>query len=114
MNSEDKLHEMYVKYCINQPLSEHIVKNYKDYFEKIRLQLNHKLTVFDTIANLTLYIILYTYINFSVQIHDLLMQPVQRIVKYKLLLKAILKYTELGELVDEILELHHAILIVEV
>ena len=68
---ERKLH-MYVVYCQNKPVSEFIVSEHIDnYFEEIRLQLGHKLTL-----------------------ADLLIKPVQRIMKYQLLLKDIYKYTE--------------------
>ncbi|KAL1020906.1 hypothetical protein UPYG_G00006220 [Umbra pygmaea] len=66
---ERRLH-MYVVYCQNKPKSEHIVSEYIDtYFEELRLQLGHRL-----------------------QLNDLLIKPVQRIMKYQLLLKDFLKY----------------------
>lgn len=76
---ERKLH-MYVVYCKNKPVSEYIVSEYLEtYFEELRIKLKHKL-----------------------QICDLLIKPVQRIMKYQLLLKDILKYTERAGLTDEI------------
>uniref|UniRef100_A0A8C7Z707 Rho guanine nucleotide exchange factor 25 n=1 Tax=Oryzias sinensis TaxID=183150 RepID=A0A8C7Z707_9TELE len=66
---ERRLH-MYVVYCQNKPKSEHIVSEYiETYFEEIRHQLGHRL-----------------------QLNDLLIKPVQRIMKYQLLLKDFLKY----------------------
>ncbi|XP_015226017.1 PREDICTED: rho guanine nucleotide exchange factor 25 isoform X1 [Cyprinodon variegatus] len=66
---ERRLH-MYVVYCQNKPRSEHIVSEYiETYFEDIRQQLGHRL-----------------------QLNDLLIKPVQRIMKYQLLLKDFLKY----------------------
>ncbi|XP_071990962.1 rho guanine nucleotide exchange factor 25 isoform X2 [Engystomops pustulosus] len=66
---ERRLH-MYVVYCQNKPKSEHIVSEYIDtYFEELRQQLSHRL-----------------------QLNDLLIKPVQRIMKYQLLLKDFLKY----------------------
>uniref|UniRef100_A0A1Y1LT27 Uncharacterized protein n=2 Tax=Photinus pyralis TaxID=7054 RepID=A0A1Y1LT27_PHOPY len=66
-----KLH-MYVVYCKNKPVSEYIVSEYLEtYFEELRIKLGHKL-----------------------QLCDLLIKPVQRIMKYQLLLKDILKHTE--------------------
>ncbi|GIY07734.1 triple functional domain protein [Caerostris extrusa] len=63
---------MYVVYCQNKPKSEYIVSEYIDtFFEDARQKLGHKL-----------------------QLPDLLIKPVQRIMKYQLLLKDILKYTE--------------------
>ncbi|XP_074538370.1 rho guanine nucleotide exchange factor 25 isoform X2 [Halichoeres trimaculatus] len=66
---ERRLH-MYVVYCQNKPKSEHIVSEYiETYFEELRHQLGHRL-----------------------QLNDLLIKPVQRIMKYQLLLKDFLKY----------------------
>lgn len=66
---ERRLH-MYVVYCQNKPKSEHIVSEYIDtYFEDLRQQLGQRL-----------------------QLNDLLIKPVQRIMKYQLLLKDFLKY----------------------
>ncbi|KAL4655529.1 rho guanine nucleotide exchange factor 25 isoform X1 [Arapaima gigas] len=66
---ERRLH-MYVIYCQNKPKSEHIVSDYiETYFEELRQQLGHRL-----------------------QLNDLLIKPVQRIMKYQLLLKDFLKY----------------------
>ncbi|CAL8335673.1 unnamed protein product [Lota lota] len=66
---ERRLH-MYVVYCQNKPKSEHIVSEYiETYFEDLRLLLGHRL-----------------------QLNDLLIKPVQRIMKYQLLLKDLLKY----------------------
>ena len=55
---------MYVKYCENKPKSEYLVAEYFEYFEELRLRMGHKL-----------------------QLPDLLIKPVQRIMKYQLLLK---------------------------
>lgn len=41
---ERKLH-MYVIYCQNKPVSEHIVAEHLGYFEEIRQKLKHKLVV---------------------------------------------------------------------
>ncbi|XP_073708318.1 rho guanine nucleotide exchange factor 25 [Garra rufa] len=61
---------MYVVYCQNKPKSEHIVSEYiETYFEELRQHLGHRL-----------------------QLNDLLIKPVQRIMKYQLLLKDFLKY----------------------
>ncbi|XP_069010863.1 rho guanine nucleotide exchange factor 25 isoform X1 [Embiotoca jacksoni] len=66
---ERRLH-MYVVYCQNKPKSEHLVSEYiETYFEDLRIQLGHRL-----------------------QLNDLLIKPVQRIMKYQLLLKDFLKY----------------------
>ncbi|XP_036388697.1 rho guanine nucleotide exchange factor 25 isoform X2 [Megalops cyprinoides] len=67
---ERRLH-MYVVYCQNKPKSEHIVSEYiETYFEELKQQLGHRL-----------------------QLNDLLIKPVQRIMKYQLLLKDFLKYS---------------------
>jgi triple functional domain protein len=61
---ERRLH-MYVVYCQNKPKSELIVSEYIDtYFEDLKQRLGQRL-----------------------QITDLLIKPVQRIMKYQLLLK---------------------------
>ncbi|XP_078390823.1 rho guanine nucleotide exchange factor 25-like isoform X3 [Cetorhinus maximus] len=72
---ERRLH-MYVVYCQNKPKSEHIVSEYIDtYFEELKQQLGHRL-----------------------QLNDLLIKPVQRIMKYQLLLKDFLKYSKKAQL----------------
>uniref|UniRef100_A0AAR2LL39 non-specific serine/threonine protein kinase n=1 Tax=Pygocentrus nattereri TaxID=42514 RepID=A0AAR2LL39_PYGNA len=64
IKQERRLH-MYIVYCQNKPKSEHIVSEYIDtYFEDLKQRLGHRL-----------------------QITDLLIKPVQRIMKYQLLLK---------------------------
>ncbi|KAM8862717.1 rho guanine nucleotide exchange factor 25 isoform 3-T3 [Spinachia spinachia] len=77
---ERRLH-MYVVYCQNKPKSEHIVSEYiETYFEELRQQLGHRL-----------------------QLNDLLIKPVQRIMKYQLLLKDFLKYyTKAGMDIEEL------------
>uniref|UniRef100_A0A672T5H2 non-specific serine/threonine protein kinase n=1 Tax=Sinocyclocheilus grahami TaxID=75366 RepID=A0A672T5H2_SINGR len=68
---ERRLH-MYIVYCQNKPKSEHIVSEYIDtYFEDLKQHLGHRL-----------------------QITDLLIKPVQRIMKYQLLLKEFLKFSK--------------------
>ncbi|XP_029657628.1 kalirin isoform X4 [Octopus sinensis] len=63
---------MYVKYCENKPKSDFLVAEYIDsFFEDIRQKLGHRL-----------------------QLQDLLIKPVQRIMKYQLLLKDILTHTQ--------------------
>ncbi|XP_077209455.1 triple functional domain protein isoform X2 [Paroedura picta] len=72
---ERRLH-MYIVYCQNKPKSEHIVSEYIDtFFEDLRQRLGHRL-----------------------QLTDLLMKPVQRIMKYPLLLKDFLKYSKKANL----------------
>uniref|UniRef100_A0A8C6UIK2 Rho guanine nucleotide exchange factor (GEF) 25b n=1 Tax=Neogobius melanostomus TaxID=47308 RepID=A0A8C6UIK2_9GOBI len=63
---ERRLH-MYVVYCQNKPKSEYVVSEFIETF--LRQQLGHRL-----------------------QLNDLLIKPVQRIMKYQLLLKDFLKY----------------------
>lgn len=62
---------MYVKYCENKPKSEFIVSEYDTYFEDLRLKLNQKLNI-----------------------QDLLIKPIQRIMKYQLMLKEIRKFMD--------------------
>uniref|UniRef100_A0A4W6FNL1 Trio Rho guanine nucleotide exchange factor a n=1 Tax=Lates calcarifer TaxID=8187 RepID=A0A4W6FNL1_LATCA len=76
---------MYVVYCQNKPKSEHIVSEYMDtYFEDLKQRLGHRL-----------------------QITDLLIKPVQRIMKYQLLLKDFLKHSKKAGL--ESMELEKAV-----
>lgn len=83
---------MYVVYCQNKPKSEYIVSEYLDtFFEEARQKLGHKL-----------------------QLPDLLIKPVQRIMKYQLLLKDILKYTEKAGLEEEAQNLRKAVHIMHV
>uniref|UniRef100_A0A8C1MAY1 non-specific serine/threonine protein kinase n=1 Tax=Cyprinus carpio TaxID=7962 RepID=A0A8C1MAY1_CYPCA len=71
IRQERRLH-MYIVYCQNKPKSEHIVSEYIDtYFEDLKQRLGHRL-----------------------QITDLLIKPVQRIMKYQLLLKDFLKISK--------------------
>lgn len=88
---ERKLH-MYVVYCQNKPVSEFIVSEHLDtYFEEIRQKLGHKL-----------------------QLCDLLIKPVQRIMKYQLLLKDLHKYTERAGLKSEAESLKDALHVMHV
>ncbi|KAL8182721.1 UNVERIFIED_CONTAM: hypothetical protein K2H54_062409 [Gekko kuhli] len=67
---------MYIVYCQNKPKSEHIVSEYIDtFFEDLKQRLGHRL-----------------------QLTDLLIKPVQRIMKYQLLLKDFLKYSKKANL----------------
>ncbi|KAK7915713.1 hypothetical protein WMY93_011474 [Mugilogobius chulae] len=77
---ERRLH-MYVVYCQNKPKSEYIVSEFIDtFFEDLRQQLGHRL-----------------------QLNDLLIKPVQRIMKYQLLLKDFLKhYSKAGRDVEQL------------
>ncbi|XP_078124448.1 triple functional domain protein isoform X1 [Sander vitreus] len=76
---------MYVVYCQNKPKSEHIVSEYiNTYFEDLKQRLGHRL-----------------------QITDLLIKPVQRIMKYQLLLKDFLKHSKKAGL--ESMELEKAV-----
>uniref|UniRef100_A0A1A8QPB2 Trio Rho guanine nucleotide exchange factor n=1 Tax=Nothobranchius pienaari TaxID=704102 RepID=A0A1A8QPB2_9TELE len=71
LRQEQRLN-MYVVYCQNKPKSELIVAEYIDtYFEELKQQLGQRL-----------------------QITDLLIKPVQRIMKYQLLLKDFLKHSK--------------------
>lgn len=83
---------MYIVYCQNKSKSEYLVSEYIDtYFEEVRQLLKHKL-----------------------QLPDLLIKPVQRIMKYQLLLKDILKYTEKAKLEKETEDLRKAVHVMHV
>ncbi|CAB1334216.1 unnamed protein product [Coregonus sp. 'balchen'] len=70
LEDPDRLAPLFVKQ--NKPKSEHIVSEYIDtYFEELKQHLGHRL-----------------------QITDLLIKPVQRIMKYQLLLKDLLKFSK--------------------
>ncbi|KAK4310789.1 hypothetical protein Pmani_017672 [Petrolisthes manimaculis] len=75
--SEKRL-QIYVKYCQNKPTSEFIVSEHSAFFEELRQKLGHKL-----------------------QLPDLLIKPVQRLMKYQLLLRDIHKHTERAGLTRE-------------
>ncbi|KAK6060191.1 hypothetical protein COOONC_02155 [Cooperia oncophora] len=64
---------MYVRYCQNKPKSDYLVsqEDFEQFFAETKAKLGHK-----------------------VALSDLLIKPVQRIMKYQLLLKDILKFTE--------------------
>ncbi|XP_074605123.1 uncharacterized protein LOC141858316 [Brevipalpus obovatus] len=83
---------MYVVYCQNKSKSEYIVSEYLDtYFEDVRQKLGHKL-----------------------QLPDLLIKPIQRIMKYQLLLNDILKHTEKAGLTEELDNLRRAVHIMHI
>ncbi|XP_066961005.1 kalirin isoform X3 [Macrobrachium rosenbergii] len=83
--SEKRL-QIYVKYCQNKPTSEYIVSEHLNYFEELRQKCGHKL-----------------------QLPDLLIKPVQRMMKYQLLLRDILKHTERAGLTQEVEPLKRAL-----
>ncbi|XP_058808184.1 triple functional domain protein-like isoform X3 [Phymastichus coffea] len=87
---ERKLH-MYVVYCQNKPVSEYIVSEHIDTFEELRQKLGHRL-----------------------QLCDLLIKPVQRIMKYQLLLKEALRLTERTQRQSEIEGLRAAVHVMRV
>lgn len=89
--SERKLY-MYVTYCQNKPKSEYIVsEQLSTYFEDLRKSLDHKY-----------------------QISELLAKPVQRIMKYQLLLKDVLRFTEQANLEEEAQLLRKAVHIMHI
>lgn len=61
---------MYVIYCTNKPKSELLVQEFDAFFDEMRTRFKHRL-----------------------KLADLLIKPVQRMMKYQLLLKDFLKYT---------------------
>ncbi|KAM3722370.1 Triple functional domain protein [Dirofilaria immitis] len=70
---ERRLHTYYVKYCQNKPKSDFLMAqdDFEQFFAETKQKLGHKIALC-----------------------DLLIKPVQRIMKYQLLMKDILKYTE--------------------
>lgn len=124
--SQPKL-RMYVIYCQNKPISEHIVAEHLGYFEEIRAKLKHKLVVsirhgfgiyffsrlFDHF-NSTYSISFAAHTHTHTQLCDLLIKPIQRIMKYELLLRDIYKHTERAGLVQELPNLQDAIYVMKV
>ncbi len=82
------MHTYYVKYCQNKPKSDYLVgqDHFQQFFAETKIQLGHKVSYNIMID--------YLYILIQVALCDLLIKPVQRIMKYQLLLKDIVKYTE--------------------
>ncbi|XP_016956584.1 rho guanine nucleotide exchange factor 25 isoform X3 [Drosophila biarmipes] len=70
---------LYYTYCSNKPLSEYIVSAHYQYFDCIRKKLRHRL-----------------------DLSNLIIKPVQRITKYELLIKEIIKATEAAGLHKEV------------
>ncbi|MFH4975399.1 hypothetical protein AB6A40_002108 [Gnathostoma spinigerum] len=89
---ERRLHTYYVKYCQNKPKSDYLVaqEQFEQFFAETKLKLGHK-----------------------VALCDLLIKPVQRIMKYQLLLKDIVKYTERAgdrlDVVQKALQIMHVV-----
>lgn len=97
---ERRLH-MYIVYCQNKPKSEHIVSEYIDTYFEVRLFLH----LHQAYRMFSLYVVLSRWFQYRdhnvcifhqdlkqrlghrLQITDLLIKPVQRIMKYQLLLK---------------------------
>ncbi|CAJ0568164.1 unnamed protein product, partial [Mesorhabditis spiculigera] len=88
---ERRLENLYVKYCQNKPKSDYLVaqEQFEQFFAETKLKLGHK-----------------------VALCDLLIKPVQRIMKYQLLLKDILKFTERAA--DDTKELKKALQVMHV
>ncbi|EYC34328.1 hypothetical protein Y032_0001g360 [Ancylostoma ceylanicum] len=78
-----RLETMYVRYCQNKPKSDYLVSqdDFEQFFAETKAKLGHK-----------------------VALSDLLIKPVQRIMKYQLLLKDILKFTERAKEKTDILK----------
>ncbi|XP_022225025.2 rho guanine nucleotide exchange factor 25 isoform X3 [Drosophila obscura] len=76
---------LYYTYCSNKPLSEYIVSAHYQYFDCIRQKLGHRL-----------------------DLSNLIIKPVQRITKYELLIKEIIKATEAAGLYKEVPMLQEA------
>lgn len=106
---------MYVIYCQNKPVSEHIVAEHLAYFEDVRLKLKHKLVVgVETFLDKFTHTTDEVTQKFRFQLCDLLIKPVQRIMKYELLLRDYLKHTERAGLVNEIPNIQEAINVMKV
>lgn len=104
---------MYIVYCQNKPVSEHIVAEHISYFEEIRNKLKHKLVVSLLMVFRRIFDIVFIGTKLF-QINDLLIKPVQRLMKYELILKDILKHTDRAGLLDECKSLQDAINVLNV
>jgi len=93
---ERKLH-MYVVYCQNKPVSEFIVSEKENYFE-VRTYPSFVLRILILDFDLQE---LRQKLGHKLQLADLLIKPVQRIMKYQLMLKDILKYSERANVTEE-------------
>lgn len=105
---------MYVIYCQNKPVSEHIVAEHLGYFEEVRNKLKHKLVVSIGVVCATKLDGRFSSLCGTFQLCDLLIKPVQRIMKYELLLRDYLKHTERAGLVNEIPNIQEAINVMKV
>ncbi|KAM8710186.1 hypothetical protein ACLKA7_016907 [Drosophila subpalustris] len=83
-NSTNKF-TMYYYFCSNKPLSEFIVNEHQQYFDQIRQKLGHRL-----------------------DLSTLIIKPVQRIAKYGLLIKQLLRETNRAGLHNEVPSLMEA------
>lgn len=109
----DRKLRMYVVYCKNKPISEHIVSEHYSYFEEIRIKLKQRLVVRG--GSLSHLLVFLTFLSiFFYQLSDLLIKPVQRILRYGLMLKPILKQSEKAGLIQEVIGLTDAIAVLDV
>ncbi|VBB31633.1 unnamed protein product, partial [Acanthocheilonema viteae] len=89
---ERRLHTYYVKYCQNKPKSDFLMAqdDFEQFFAETKQKLGHKIALC-----------------------DLLIKPVQRIMKYQLLMKDILKYTERAgdrtDILEKALQVMHVV-----
>lgn len=104
---------MYVVYCQNKPKSEHIVSEYLDTF----FEVCHHFFVFVQVTDERLGFFgqeLRQKLGHKLQLPDLLIKPVQRIMKYQLLLRDLLKCTEKAGLDKEAEDLKKAVHIMHI
>lgn len=91
---------MYVVYCQNKPVSEFIVSEKENYFEVSHPNLDP--LAFQLLTALVSGLQeLRQKLGHKLQLADLLIKPVQRIMKYQLMLKDILKYSERANVTDD-------------
>ncbi|XP_023308585.2 rho guanine nucleotide exchange factor 25-like [Lucilia cuprina] len=89
IENEHQFH-MYAKYINNKPISEYIIKNNIQYFDKVKTLLNHKLTI-----------------------ESYMIEPMQRVVRYKILLTEILKHLKKNKMEEDLDSLHEALTVIE-
>lgn len=101
------------------------MQEHMSYFDELRLKLKYKLCVSNAVSNvliqfnvescfLLINCFLTKFHSFCFQLGDMLIKPVQRIMKYELLLKDILKHTQRAGLTEEIPGLKDAMHIMRV
>ena len=106
---------MYVVYCQNKPRSEYIVSEYIDtYFEVSFNELNFNVWFIIFFFLFSPAQELRQRLGHKLTLADLLIKPVQRIMKYQLLLRDIAKYTQRADRQAEVEDLRGALQVMQI